>query len=270
MKRDGGVRPQHAPPGGGDRWIAGCVWAAGLSVALGAAVATAHGLYEVVRGAGAPTPIAALYPLITDGLALVAYAATARLHDGGRRYAWTIVVLAAGLSGLAQASFLAGGVHSAPGWLRFGVGAWPATAAAIVAHLLYLLGAHHVNGVVSSDQRDRTSSAVDVHHAFPAVDAAVQPDASASNWPGVERPAVQASPQAVQPPAPAAGAPARERARAEARDFQTRHHRLPTVSQLTKLAHVARGTAGTALKELRAERPSLQIVHANAETRTDQ
>jgi len=37
-----------------------------------------------------------------------------------------------------------------------------------------------------------------------------------------------------------------------------------------KLADVARGTAGTALKELRADRPALQIVHANAETRTDQ
>jgi len=261
MSRVGGLRPQRAQAGRGDRWIAGCVWAAGLTVALGAAAATAHGLYEVVRGAGAPTPIAALYPLITDGLALVAYAATARLTDGGRRYAWTIVVLAAGLSGLAQASYLAGGVHTAPAWLRFGVGAWPATAAAIVAHLLYLLGARTDDGAAYSQRPERS---------YARVDGAVQPDAPASNRPPVERPPVQATRQAVQPKVTAGGAPARDRARAAARDYQTHHHRLPTVSQLTKLAHVARGTAGTALKELRAERPALQIVHANAETRTDQ
>src|SRR5690606_9829330 len=103
-------------------------------------VATAHGLYEVAIAAGAPEPIACLYPLITDGLALVAYASTARLHGPGRGYAWSVVVLAAGLSGLAQASFLAGGVPFAPPALRFGVGAWPAIAAAVVAHLIYLLG----------------------------------------------------------------------------------------------------------------------------------
>jgi len=118
------------------------IWVPGLLVAVGAAVATAHGLYEVARAAGAPTLIAGLYPLITDGLALVAYAATARLTDTARRYAWTVVVLAAGLSGLAQASHLADGVATAPAALRFGVGAWPAIAAAIVAHLLFLLATH--------------------------------------------------------------------------------------------------------------------------------
>jgi N-acetylneuraminic acid mutarotase len=86
------------------------VWAAGLLVAAGAGVATAHGLYEVAIAARVPAGIAWLYPLITDGLALVAYASTARLTYGGRRYAWTVVVLAAGLSGLAQAAYLAGGV----------------------------------------------------------------------------------------------------------------------------------------------------------------
>ncbi len=115
------------------------VWVAGLLVAAGAGVATAHGLYEVAIAARVPAGIAWLYPLITDGLALVAYAATARLADAGRRYAWTVVVLAAGLSGLAQAAYLAGGIGAAPTLLRFGVGAWPAIAAAIVAHLVHLL-----------------------------------------------------------------------------------------------------------------------------------
>jgi hypothetical protein len=117
------------------------VWVAGLFVALGAGMATAHGLYEVALAAGVPPVIAWLYPLIIDGLALVAYAATARLVSRGRGYAWTVVVLAAGLSGLGPASYLAGGVETAPPQLRFGVGAWPAIAAAIVAHLVYLLGA---------------------------------------------------------------------------------------------------------------------------------
>ena len=65
-----------------------------------------------------------LYPLITDGLALLAYTATARLTGGATRYAWSVVVLAAGLSGFAQASYLAGGATlDAPPALRFGVGA---------------------------------------------------------------------------------------------------------------------------------------------------
>src|SRR3954454_12599044 len=126
-----------APRGGG---TAALLWLPGLAVALGAAIATAHGLFEVAVAARVPTGIAWLYPLITDGLALVAYGATARLRDGAARYAWAVVVTAAGLSGLAQAAYLAGGptVEVAPA-LRFGVGAWPAIAAAVVAHLLYLL-----------------------------------------------------------------------------------------------------------------------------------
>jgi hypothetical protein len=132
-------RAEQAVQGGWARWT---VWVAGLIVALGAGVATAHGLYEVALAAGTPRVLAWLYPLITDGLALVAYATTTRLAESGRRYAWTVVVIAAGLSGLTQASYLAGGVASASPGLRFAIGAWPAVAAAVVAHLLFLLGNH--------------------------------------------------------------------------------------------------------------------------------
>src|SRR6476659_10124337 len=116
------------------------LWLPGLAVALGAAVATAHGLYEVALAAAVPAGIAWLYPLITDGLALVAYGATSRLTGSAARYAWVVVVTAAGLSGLAQAAFLASGatLDTSP-VLRFGIGAWPAVAAAVAAHLLYLL-----------------------------------------------------------------------------------------------------------------------------------
>ena len=132
-------------PGGRD-WGRVTVWLAGLLVAAGAIAATAHGLFEVARAASVPSGIGWLYPVITDGLALVAYVATTRLSGHGRSYAWSVVVLAALLSGVAQASFLAGGVATASTPLRFGVGAWPAIAAALAAHLLYLLGAaaiHH-------------------------------------------------------------------------------------------------------------------------------
>jgi hypothetical protein len=133
------MTPTTTPTQGGNGWAGWTVWGAGLVVASGAGIATAHGLYEVALAAGTPRALAWLYPLITDGLALVAYATTTRLTHHGRTYAWTIVVTAAGLSGLTQASYLAGGVATAPPALRFAIGAWPALAAATVAHLLYLL-----------------------------------------------------------------------------------------------------------------------------------
>jgi Protein of unknown function (DUF2637) len=133
------MTPTTAPTQGANGWTGWTVWGAGLVVASGAGIATAHGLYEVALAAGTPKVLAWLYPLITDGLALVAYATTTRLTHHGRTYAWTIVVTAAGLSGLTQASYLAGSVATAPPALRFAIGAWPALAAATVAHLLYLL-----------------------------------------------------------------------------------------------------------------------------------
>ena len=129
--------------GSGARALRAAIWLPGLAVAVGAAAAIAHGLYETAVAARVPAAIAWLYPLITDGLALVAYAATARLPGSAARYAWAVVVLAAGLSGLAQAAYLADDTTlDTSVALRFGVGAWPAIAAAITAHLLYLLATH--------------------------------------------------------------------------------------------------------------------------------
>src|SRR3954449_1414365 len=91
--------PLARPAGpSGSRWVRTAIWLPGLAVALGAAAATAHGLFEVALAADVPAGIAWLYPVITDGLALVAYTATARLHASAARYAWSVVVLAAGLS----------------------------------------------------------------------------------------------------------------------------------------------------------------------------
>lgn len=287
------------------------VFVAGLLVALGAAAATAHGLFEVAVASGVPGEIAWIYPLITDGLAIVAYAATSRLQDNGRRYAWAVVILAAGLSGLAQASFLAGGV-AAPvgpaaaaagveampptaGLLRFGVGAWPALAAAIVAHLLFMLATDRPAGTADAasggtlpDPPEHPSTA---RPAVPVVAAtSVQRPAvqSPDVQPGsVQSPGLDASsgaaagertadePETVQPePSGADGAepvkpersaapvssPKKDRARAEARRFQIHAERLPTVDELMKLAEVSRGTAGTALQELRNQPAALQLI----------
>lgn len=279
--------PPPADPRPGRRGRLGVVWVAGLLVALGAGVATAHGLYEVAVAAGTPKPLAWLYPLITDGLALVAYATTTRLGESGRRYAWIVVVVAAGLSGLTQASYLAGGVDQAPPALRFAIGAWPAIAAAIVAHLLYLLSTHHdphtareqtlaaVEPIptVATATATTPPSVADTRPTPAALTHTSQGSGTASTLPPPQPPAVRqlntslnAGPPGgrlnVQPPEhppgnhqPSAGrataAPATDRALTLAREHAARHRRLPTVTELAISARVARGTAAAALKTLR-------------------
>jgi hypothetical protein len=255
------------------RWGRASVWLPGLAVAIGAAVATAHGLFEVAVAARVPVAVAWIYPLITDGLALVAYTATARLRGGAARYAWSVVIVAAGLSGLAQAMFLAGPA-AAPGAppveadavLRFGVGAWPAIAAAVVAHLLYLL-AETRDGVPAAEaSRDRPAP-VEVSeprlratitvppHGRPPVE---RPDAvgrgptvpSALDGPVIPGPPRPVSRPAVRPE-PGTGASAQDRARTAAQTHRQRHGALPTVRELQEMADVGRGTAARALQQLR-------------------
>jgi hypothetical protein len=277
-------------PAGPDRDHAGArraIWAAGLTVAAGAAVATAHGLYQVATAATVPAPIAWLYPLITDGLALVAYATTARLHDRGRRYAAGIVVLAAGLSGLAQAVYLAGGLNhtgTASAGLRFGVGAWPAVAAALTAHLLHLVSADPAREIAESlttAERSASDPPYTVRPYNPAPNPAVQPDPVVQPPPSEPRTTPPIQPAVSEPlntPAGSSnaversnvGGSARDRARAAAHRHHDTHGALPTVTELMDLAHVARGTAGTVLKDLRKQRPALHLVNTHPETSKDQ
>jgi hypothetical protein len=104
--------------------------------------------------------MAGVYVPITDGLAMVAYLSTPLLAGTARRYAWTVVVLAAGLSGLAQAVNLAG--LGAPDWrLRFGVGYWPAIATALGLHLLWLVREsrnHRLSPTVEHPERATVST----------------------------------------------------------------------------------------------------------------
>ena len=245
------------------------VWLPGLAVALGAAVATAHGLYEVALAARVPAGIAWLYPLITDGLALVAYAATTRLRGPAARYAWSVVVLAAGLSGLAQATLSAPrprwmhrrccGTGSAPGprspppSSRTCSTSWPPTPQTPPSQA----------GVQSAPFRP----------------AGVQPAATtvqpAPVQPSRAEPVQPASPTGVQPARPrpllttmsgdravrrSGPSPARDRAQAAAARHANRHGRLPTVSELAVVADVSRGTAATALNALREQPAASHLI----------
>ncbi|GAA4929261.1 hypothetical protein EV188_101430 [Actinomycetospora succinea] len=251
----------------GSRGAGVLLWLPGLAVALGAAIATAHGLFEVAVAARVPTGIAWLYPLITDGLALVAYGATARLSDAAARYAWVVVVTAAGLSGLAQATYLAGGpAVEVASVLRFGIGAWPAVAAAVVAHLLYLLAAASPRAV-QPEPVHRTEFNVGAVQAqvLPGV---VQPEPGQNADPvGPER--ADDSPSAVLPPR-AAASPARDRAEAAASRHAQRLGAWPTVSELETAAEVSRGTAAAALKALRHRPLPLHPINTSDNDTTDE
>jgi hypothetical protein len=258
------------------------IWIAALVVALGAGVATAHGLYEVARASGAPEPIAWLYPLITDGLALVAYASTARLSSSGRRYAWTVVVLAAGLSGLAQASYLVAGVAAAPAEVRFGVGAWPAIAAAIVAHLLYLIGSARTATTVHADSAERVQ--VDQESVQPEAGRLTHVDhdgVQLERATGVQvdhRSTVQVDHRGPNGSTRVHGGPAtvgragspKQRALSAARHHRSTERRLPTVSELESIAGVSRGTAAAALQMLRQRPDDRHAVADDTESSIDQ
>src|SRR5690349_17562957 len=239
------------------------LWLPGLAVALGAAVATAHGLYEVALAAAVPVGIAWLYPLITDGLALVAYSATSRLTGSAARYAWAVVVTAAGMSGLAQAVYLASGATlDATPTLRFGIGAWPALAAAVAAHLLYILAAPVSTESRAPGEPEETAlpstQAPGAHVqqipsnrpiAHPSLSGALDTNGCPSPAPA-SRPTVPSTDPRVLPTSTVTS-PARARARAAALRHATRHGSLPTVSALAAAADVSRGTAATVLKPLR-------------------
>jgi hypothetical protein len=267
------------------------VWWAGLVVAGAAAAATAHGLYAVATASGVPAEIAVLYPVMTDGLALVAYSATNRPVGPGRRYAWTVVIAAAGLSGLAQAFYLAaGGLEAAPVSVRFGLGVAPAVAAAAVAHLLHLIrlagtlstsdeahrhpapsksgppaapqpgSAAPLNGAVQSQAVQPVGRSVH-EEAVPVQPVAAHPSAPGGRL-GASGESVNGEQGDVQPSAivqdrtadgvgEAVGGGATQRAEHAARLHRDAHGVLPTATELVRLTGVSRGTAGTALKGLR-------------------
>jgi hypothetical protein len=235
-------------------------WVAGLIVAACAGVATAHGLYEVARTAGQPRAIAWLYPVATDGLALVAYAVTARLTVHARRYAAAIVILAAGLSGLAQAVQLVGGLdHVPPAEVRFGVGAWPAVAFLLAVHLVHLSRRPEPAPVVlpaiveqarpgqdtdQANEQDRAGQATGPGQDKPAGDVA-------RAGTGRERQARQARTVGRHDVPPNALDP-QDRARQYIEQHRADQHQWPTVRDVASSASVSRETAGKILRQCKA------------------
>ncbi|MGH7749663.1 MAG: hypothetical protein ACREQ5_33590, partial [Candidatus Dormibacteria bacterium] len=176
---------------------------------------------------------------------------------------------------------------SAPPALRFAIGAWPAIAAAIVAHLLFLLGTNKEPPTKSGPLPGAAASADSVPPVPPLLPQAVTSSSTAlpqrtlqgaqSTAPAAPHPAIQTAVQpdlhpmynappvehSVEHPAPSApvsvvrataardAAPARLRAQTAATGHATAHGALPTVTELMALAQVARGTAAAALKDLR-------------------
>lgn len=180
-----------------------------------------------------------------------------------------MVVIAAGLSGLAQAVHLMGGATGAgasdpavqavasgggvqPAVVRFGVGAWPAVAAAIAAHLLVLLAEHRPiaeamldvqSGRVEADARalddgaDQLALAATVSASDTRPSEAAQEEISSGGAAVVVRPNDSAI----------------DRARDAARAHHLREGSWPTARRLADLAGVSRSTAAAAVKGLKTD-----------------
>jgi hypothetical protein len=213
-------------------------WIAGLLVATAGAVATAHGLYEVAVACGQPPAVAALYPIMTDGLALVAYAASTQLRGWPLRYAWACIIVAASLSGVVQAIQLAGGLaHVPPVGVRAAIGAWVAVSFLLSVHLTWLV--KHAEDETRA--HDRLVAPVAAPALAPAV---VSASVSAAVSPETPPPA---SPGRVSPPT--SGISARAHAAELARGCYRELGAWPTIASLAQQANVTRSTAGRALTD---------------------
>jgi len=230
-----------------------------LIVGICAVAATAHGGYEVAVASQVPAGlISGLYPAITDGLALVAYAATHRLTGAARAYAWSVVVAAAGLSGLAQAVYLASGPGLiAPIGMRFGVGAWPAVAGAVAAHLVFLLAQKRpakaqqetVGTLVAARQTAPAGPLVTTPAPAPAED---QPAPAADLPTPAARPKLRLAPARVT--TPTVRAPVDPDAEGKARELAAAGIGRTTIIKETGLKdHVAKAIVAEAKERAKAE-----------------
>lgn len=234
-------------------WARAAVLAPALIVGTAAVAATAHGGYEVAVASGVPDGlIGALYPVITDGLALVAYAATHRLTGAARGYAWLVVVLAAALSGLAQAVYLVTGPGLiAPAGIRFGVGAWPAVAGAVAAHLVFLLAQKRIaketaqtgSTLVTARQSTTTTPSAE-EQLVPAEDQSPPPT----------RPKLRLAP-AAKPASPTVRASVDPDAEGKARELAAAGVGRPTIMQKTGLKD---GVVKEILRQTKAAKEAAQ------------
>jgi hypothetical protein len=103
----------------GDRALIG-------GVAVCAAVATFHGAAHAAGTSGVTAPVTLLYPVMGDGLAVLAFRRIGVTRGPARGFAWAVMVVAASASGLAQAYVLAAGKAGGAAVLAAGMGAAPA------------------------------------------------------------------------------------------------------------------------------------------------
>lgn len=126
-------------------------------VAAAAAVATFHGAERAAAAGGVAWGITLLYPVMLDGLAVLAFRQIAS-SDGWRRvFAWFVMLAAAGASGSAQAYVHAKGRHGGDALLGLGMGAAPALIV-LLATILGSPGARRPPAVASAPA-DQTAPA---------------------------------------------------------------------------------------------------------------
>lgn len=120
--------------------------AAGLGAACWAVgvLLTYTGAHSFAVAAGYGDTRAWLFPLTLDVTALVAYLALLMLPKGDRWYPLVVVVVCAGASAAAQGYHQAGMAPGTPdlvlAWpVRFAAGAWPAAAALLAGHLVWMI-----------------------------------------------------------------------------------------------------------------------------------
>ncbi|KQU44190.1 hypothetical protein ASG84_12765 [Rhodococcus sp. Leaf278] len=124
-----------------------------ILIALGAFWLSFTALRDLAERSGVPTDQAWVWPLIVDGLVLVATVAVVAL-DERRWYAWTLLGIGASLS-LAGNSLHATYTGELPVAVRILVAAVPPLSLLAVTHLTYLL-AHRATPAVASISESTT------------------------------------------------------------------------------------------------------------------
>lgn len=154
-----------------------------------AALATFHGAQHAAGEGGASYYTNLLYPVMADGLAVIAFRKSRELDGWRRIVAWLVVIGCAGASGTAQAYVLAAGKTGGAAALAAGVGAFPAVAVLLATIVQSLRSGPH----------QRASSAGDVARAVDDVAGGTATPAS----PADPDPEPEAKPAAPPPAAPA-------------------------------------------------------------------
>lgn len=154
------------------RWVVGTAVAGTVLIALGAFWLSFTALTDLARRAGIPTGQAWVWPLIVDGIIVVATTSVVALAPGGRRatwYPWALLLCGAAVSvaGNATHAVLAS-TGDLPGVLAAAISAVPPLVLLAITHLTVALTTHtrHEPPTVASPAED-TSTAVEPSNSVP-------------------------------------------------------------------------------------------------------